>query len=130
MKIQTFETIPQCFKITQRSLIFITSKWNMFVDFQKFNLPIFGIKIQTFETIPQCFKITQVSFYNFKMKYIFCLFHAKSCKMRLFEPLWYGFKCLNFHAKNRQKITRQLSLNRTQIGGKCQISKIQMRHFE
>ena len=27
-------------------------------------------------------------------------------------------------------VTRQVSFNRTKIGGKCQNSKIQMRHFE
>ena len=40
-----------------------------------------------------------------------------------------GSKILNFGEFLKTCVTRQVNYNRTKIGGKCQISKIQMRQF-
>ena len=66
----------------------------------------------------------------------FPLFKKKFWTLPLVHRVWKWHK--KFHLTLRAKratftsnsVTRQVNFNRTKIGGKCRILKIQMRHFE
>ena len=80
-------------------------------------------------TYPRCLKITEKVSFNIASEesYVYILSGQKlikNAKNALFGEF------LKTWSLRSNSVTRQVSFSRTKIGGKCQNSKIQMRHFE
>ena len=70
------------------------------------NSKILILEIEKEGSIPRCLKITEIVSFNIASKRATFTFRV-----------------------DKNSVTRQVNFNRTKIDGKCQNSKIQMRHF-
>ena len=80
-------------------------------------------------TIARCLKITEKVSFNIasKASYVYIILSGrKFIKNAKNGPIWGVFENLSLRSNIA---TRQVSFNMTKISGKCQNSKIQMRHF-
>ena len=82
-----------------------------------------------YEEQPRCLKITEKVSFNIasEASYVCILSGQKLFKNAKNGPFWRVFENLKIAGNSD---TRQVSFNWTKNGGKCQNSKVQMRHFE